>query len=73
MNMVLICYQGPGIPQAEREKVFEMFYTVDHGDWGRLRGTGLGLAICRARRPPMAERCRLKMGRNGPHGNLHGS
>lgn len=44
---IRLCDQGPGIPLTEREKVFDMFYTVDHGDWGRLRGTGLGLAICR--------------------------
>lgn len=44
---IRLCDQGPGIPLAEREKIFDMFYTVDHGDWRRLRGTGLGLAICR--------------------------
>jgi two-component system sensor histidine kinase ChvG len=33
--------QGPGIPEARREKIFERFYTTD-GDRG---GTGLGLAI----------------------------
>jgi two-component system sensor histidine kinase KdpD len=37
---------GPGIPQAERERVFDMFYSAHRGDRGR-RGTGLGLAICR--------------------------
>lgn len=37
--------QGPGIPPAEREKIFDMFYTVARGDRGGP-GTGLGLAIC---------------------------
>jgi two-component system sensor histidine kinase KdpD len=37
--------QGPGIPQAEREKIFDMFYTAARGDRGG-QGTGLGLAIC---------------------------
>ena len=38
--------EGPGIPDAERERVFEMFYRIK----GRERsdqGSGLGLAICR--------------------------
>lgn len=35
--------QGPGIPEQEREKVFDMFHTA--GD--RAQGTGLGLAISR--------------------------
>lgn len=37
--------QGPGIPEADRERVFEKFYRVRRGD--RTSGTGLGLAICR--------------------------
>ena len=37
--------QGPGIPAAEREKIFDMFYTAARGDRGG-QGTGLGLAIC---------------------------
>lgn len=37
---------GPGIPEGEREKVFDMFYSIDKGDRGQS-GTGLGLAICR--------------------------
>lgn len=37
--------EGPGIPQAERDKVFDMFYTAARGDRGG-QGTGLGLAIC---------------------------
>ncbi len=42
-----ICDDGPGIAEAEREKIFDMFYTVRKGDRGNLQGTGLGLAICR--------------------------
>ena len=38
--------QGPGIPAEDREKVFDMFYRVNHGDT-KVAGTGLGLAICR--------------------------
>ena len=35
---------GPGIPDHERQRIFDMFYSVERGDRGRT-GTGLGLAI----------------------------
>jgi two-component system sensor histidine kinase KdpD len=38
--------RGPGIPEEERKRIFDMFYSVERGDRGR-HGTGLGLAICR--------------------------
>ncbi len=37
---------GPGIPAAERDKVFELFHSADRGD-RRAAGSGLGLAICK--------------------------
>ena len=43
---VRVTDQGPGIPPADRERVFEEFYRHDAGV-GR-GGTGLGLAIARA-------------------------
>lgn len=36
--------RGPGIPENERSRIFDMFYTVERGDRGR-QGTGLGLTI----------------------------
>jgi len=38
--------EGPGIAPADRERIFDMFYTAARGDRGG-QGTGLGLAICR--------------------------
>jgi two-component system sensor histidine kinase KdpD len=38
--------RGPGIPEAERAQIFDMFYSVSRGDRAP-QGTGLGLAICR--------------------------
>ena len=35
---------GPGIPEDERARIFDMFYSVERGDRGR-NGTGLGLTI----------------------------
>jgi two-component system sensor histidine kinase KdpD len=42
---VRIADRGPGIPQEQREKVFEPFVRAEGRDGG---GTGLGLAIARA-------------------------
>ncbi|SFK37742.1 sensor histidine kinase [Methylophaga sulfidovorans] len=36
---------GPGIADQEKEKIFDMFYSVAHGDSQTKTGTGLGLAI----------------------------
>ncbi|KXZ66249.1 sensor histidine kinase [Acinetobacter venetianus] len=39
--------QGIGIPEDEREQIFDMFYTMQRGDRGKT-GTGLGLSIVKA-------------------------
>lgn len=36
--------EGPGIAEAERCRIFDMFYSVERGDRGK-NGTGLGLTI----------------------------
>ncbi|MDX1698632.1 MAG: ATP-binding protein, partial [Thiohalobacterales bacterium] len=38
---------GPGIPEEERERIFEAFYQGKPADRGPVKGTGLGLAIAR--------------------------
>lgn len=38
--------EGPGIPPADLERIFDSFYRVDKTDHVRA-GTGLGLSICR--------------------------
>ena len=41
--------EGPGIPPATLERIFDKFYRAQSGDRQRA-GTGLGLAICRGLR-----------------------
>jgi len=51
---------GPGIPPAERGRVFERFYRVPRGGEEARTGSGLGLAIVRA----LAERLGAEVGLN---------
>jgi two-component system sensor histidine kinase KdpD len=43
--VVRVVDRGPGIPEGERERIFEPFYRVGGGDAGS--GSGLGLAIAK--------------------------
>jgi signal transduction histidine kinase len=42
--VLTVCDTGPGIPEAERERVFDRFYRLVQAD---IPGSGLGLAIVR--------------------------
>lgn len=46
MVVLTVTDEGPGIPAADRERVFDQFYRAARGD-GAPSGTGLGLAIVR--------------------------
>ena len=46
--VVEVADDGPGIPDANKARVFEMFYTTASGSIDGRRGLGLGLALCRA-------------------------
>ncbi|HYK91997.1 MAG TPA: HAMP domain-containing sensor histidine kinase, partial [Acidobacteriota bacterium] len=45
--LVSVSDSGPGIPDAEKERVFERFHQVKQARKGTGRGVGLGLTICR--------------------------
>lgn len=46
MAQFAVADRGPGVPAADRERIFDLFFRVEGGD-ARPAGTGLGLAICR--------------------------
>lgn len=58
---------GPGIPEAELEKVFEPFYRVESSRSRETGGTGLGLAIARQLATALGADLAL---RNHPEGGL---
>ncbi len=45
--LLTVVDDGPGIPEAERERVFDRFYRVQESRSRRSGGTGLGLPIVR--------------------------
>ena len=65
--VVTIVDQGPGIPEAERERVFEPFYRLEHSRSRETGGAGLGLAIARTLIRGMGGEVRLSAGPGG-HG-----
>ncbi len=46
-GLVMVADSGPGIPDSDKEKVFEKFHQVKQGKKIAGQGVGLGLAICR--------------------------
>ncbi|MBK8264837.1 MAG: HAMP domain-containing histidine kinase [Nannocystis sp.] len=59
---ITIADNGPGIPQAERERVFEAFYTR------KAQGTGLGLAI--VQQIVSDHEGTIRVARSGPEGTV---
>jgi len=47
MAEVAVEDQGSGVPDAERERVFERFVRLRNGNHAGAEGTGLGLALVR--------------------------
>ena len=75
-GVIEICDNGPGIPDSDRERVFEPFFT------GRQSGSGLGLTLTREivvdhggtiellQNPPTGTRVELRLPLRGPQ-QLH--
>lgn len=60
--------QGPGIPTAERERVFNKFYRMGNESTRSAKGTGLGLYLCKK----IAEfhQSQLLISENQPQGTI---
>lgn len=56
--------RGPGIPEDERQRIFDPFYSVARGDRGK-GGTGLGLSICQGMVGAHGGRVRALPGEDG--------
>jgi signal transduction histidine kinase len=59
---------GPGIPQDERERIFDRFYQIDQSTTRNVGGTGLGLYICRRAAESIGGSVQLE--RSGPGGSV---
>jgi signal transduction histidine kinase len=46
-GLISITDTGPGIPDSDKEKIFEKFHQIKRGKKVAGQGVGLGLAICR--------------------------
>jgi two-component system sensor histidine kinase CiaH len=46
-EVLQIADQGPGIPDHEKQKVFEKFYRIGNEATRTTKGTGLGLYLCK--------------------------
>ncbi len=61
--LIAIEDEGPGIPEADRDRVFDMFYRVRDPS-GKAKGTGVGLAISRGIIEAHGGTIRASAGRN---------
>lgn len=60
--------QGPGIPLAERERVFNKFYRVGNESTRSAKGTGLGLYLCK--KIAQFHQSQLLISENQPQGTI---
>jgi signal transduction histidine kinase len=44
---VRVCDHGPGVPEAERQRIFEPFYRGEQTRSRQVQGTGLGLSLAK--------------------------
>jgi signal transduction histidine kinase len=42
-----VCDHGPGVPDSEKERIFEAFYRIDASRNRETGGVGIGLSLCR--------------------------
>ena len=59
---------GPGIAPEDRERIFESFYTANHGLADSHRSVGLGLSLCRS--IALAHGGSIEVDAADPHGSV---
>ena len=59
---------GPGIAPEDRERIFESFYTANHGVADSHRSVGLGLSLCRS--IALAHGGSIEVAAADPHGSV---
>lgn len=59
---------GPGIAPEDRERIFESFYTANHGLADSRRSVGLGLSLCRS--IALAHGGSIEVAAADPHGSV---
>ena len=66
--LVRIADEGPGIPDDQKEHIFDLFYTGDNPTGDSRRGLGLGLALCQS--IMKAHHGTITAEDNSPHGTV---
>jgi len=57
--------EGPGIPESEREKIWQLYYRLEREDKRAINGTGIGLPIARELLTAMKGSCRIESASGG--------
>ena len=59
--------EGPGIPPAERKRIFNRFYRIENETTRKTQGTGLGLYLCK--KIAQAHRADISVTDHAPQGS----
>jgi len=57
---IMVEDEGPGIPEIEREKIWQLYYRLDREDEQGINGTGIGLPIALELLAAMNGDCRIE-------------
>jgi len=63
--VIAVVDHGPGVPESDRERVFERFTQVDQSDTRSKGGTGLGLSIVKSLTESMSGSVRIETTEGG--------
>lgn len=66
--MLTVADNGPGIPEQEKQKIFDRFYRVENESTRNTQGTGLGLYLCK--RILQDNKASIRVSDNQPAGSV---